>query len=48
MIYKVKITYAVTNLEWVPSSCIINKKLKKKTCFNHVTDYWHINKLICH
>ena len=30
MIYKVKITYKVTNLERVPGSCIINKKSKNK------------------
>ena len=30
MIYKVTITYEVTNFERVPRSCIINKKSKVK------------------
>ena len=34
MIYEVKITYQVINLERVPSNCIINKEFKKFTCLN--------------
>ena len=46
MIYKVKITYKVTNLEGVPGSCIINKKSKNK--FVYIYKLKHINNLIHH
>ena len=34
MIYKVKITYTVFNLERVAGSSMINKELKKSACLN--------------